>query len=117
MDVRSPDDLQSLWQHLYRKLPQPLREYRFSPKRRFRFDLAWPKNKLAVEIDGGVWSGGRHTRGAGFERDAEKLNLAISLGWKVLRFTPQQLDRDPNGVLGQIAQVLRDNSARKGRKT
>ena len=42
---------------------------------------------LAVEIDGGTWVSGRHTRGAGFERDCEKLNTAVLLGWRVLRFT------------------------------
>jgi hypothetical protein len=47
--------------------------------------------KIAVEIDGGVFIGGRHTRGTGFVRDMEKLNLAGLLGYRVFRFTPQQL--------------------------
>lgn len=68
-------------------LPEPVREYRFAPPRRFRFDFCWPERKVAVEIDGAVWSGGRHTRGAGFLRDCEKLNLAALGGWAVLRFS------------------------------
>jgi len=68
-------------------LPEPVREYRFAPPRRFRFDAAWPDLRVAVEIDGGVWSGGRHTRGSGFLRDCEKLNLAALAGWVVLRFS------------------------------
>ena len=55
--------------------------------RDWRFDFAWPDRGLAVEVEGGTWSGGRHTRGGGFEGDCEKYNAAALLGWKVLRFT------------------------------
>lgn len=65
-------------------------EYRFHPKRRWRFDLAIPEHKIAIEIEGGAWSNGRHTRGKGFIKDMEKYNAATVLGWKVLRYTPQQ---------------------------
>jgi hypothetical protein len=68
-------------------LPIPNREYRFHPERRWRFDFAWPDLKLAAEVEGGAWVQGRHTRGAGFERDCEKYNAAALLGWRVLRFT------------------------------
>lgn len=66
-------------------------EYKFHPKRRWRFDMAWVDDKLAVEIDGGVWSGGRHTRGDGFIKDCEKLNEAVILGWRVIRVTADQI--------------------------
>lgn len=68
-------------------LPEPVREHRFHGERRFRFDFCWPDRKIAVEIDGGTWTGGRHSRGAGYERDCEKLNLAALAGWRVFRFT------------------------------
>ena len=68
-------------------LPEPEREYRFHPPRRWRFDFAFLGLGIAVEVDGGVYSGGRHTRGSGFEKDCEKLNQAALLGWRVLRFT------------------------------
>lgn len=67
-------------------LPEPEREYRFCD-RRWRFDFCWPALMLAVEVEGGTWKNGRHTRGSGFERDAEKYNAAALLGWRVLRFT------------------------------
>lgn len=63
------------------------REYRFHEKRRWRFDFCWPAHKLAVEAEGGVFSNGRHTRGAGYTADLEKYNEAVMLGWRVLRFT------------------------------
>ncbi len=73
------------------KLSPPEREYRFHPKRRWRLDFAWPSIKLAVEIEGGVWSGGRHVRGKGFENDCEKQANAVFLGWKYYRFTSKQV--------------------------
>ena len=66
-------------------------EYRFLEKRRYRFDFAWPDLKLAVECEGGIWNGGRHTRGAGFQNDCEKYNEAALLGWTVLRVTADQV--------------------------
>jgi very-short-patch-repair endonuclease len=68
-------------------------EYRFHPTRKWRFDFAWPENKRAMEVEGGVWTGGRHTRGSGFLKDCEKYNAAASLGWRVFRFTPIQVRR------------------------
>ncbi len=63
-------------------IAQPVREYRFHPERRWRFDFAWPDIKLAVEIDGR----GRHQTVVGVRNDCEKLNEALRLGWRVLRF-------------------------------
>jgi len=68
-------------------LPSLVREHRFHPVRRWRFDLAWPDLHVACEVEGGTWSGGRHTRGKGFEGDCEKLNAAAILGWLVVRVT------------------------------
>lgn len=62
-------------------------EYRFHPVRRWRFDFCWPAEKIAVEIEGGTWSGGRHTTGSGFKKDCEKYNHAAKMGFCVLRFT------------------------------
>lgn len=59
--------------------------------RRWRFDFAWPDRMVAVECEGGTWSGGRHTTGAGFEKDTEKYTEAALRGWVVLRFTQRQI--------------------------
>lgn len=66
-------------------------EHRFDPARRWRFDFAHPASRVAIEIEGGVWTGGRHTRGKGFIGDLEKYNAAALAGWAVFRFTPQQI--------------------------
>ena len=76
-------------------VPEPEREYMFAKEamgRRWRWDFCWPSHMLAVELEGGVWSRGRHTRGAGFIADCEKYNAATLLGWRLLRFTRQSVD-------------------------
>lgn len=69
----------------------PITEYRFAPPRRWRFDYSWPAHSLALEVEGGIWIRGRHSRGAGMLKDMEKYNRAALNGWKVLRTTPDKL--------------------------
>ena len=71
--------------------PRWTAEHRFHPVRCWRFDLANPALRLAIEIDGGIWTRGRHSRGKGQAGDMEKGNEAVRLGWFVLHFTPQQV--------------------------
>lgn len=69
----------------------PLTEHRFHVTRRWRFDYAWPDYQVALEVEGGVWVGGRHTSGAGFVKDMEKYNEAACMGWRIIRCQPRQL--------------------------
>ena len=68
-------------------------EHIFSPGRRWRIDFAIVDLKIGIEIEGGVWANGRHTRGKGFIEDMEKYNAAVTLGWVILRFTPHDLNK------------------------
>lgn len=76
-------------------LPTPHREFRFdahsTPQRQWRFDYAWPQYGVALEVEGGAWVKGRHTRGTGFIADLEKYSEAGAQGWLLIRVTPQQL--------------------------
>lgn len=93
-----------------RGMPEFRREYRFAAhhvglgpgiKARlaehglsdWRFDFAWPEVMFAVEVEGGGWSGGRHTRGAGFAADMQKYHHAAALGWFVYRCDRALIDR------------------------
>ena len=67
----------------------PEREYYFHPKRKFRFDFAFPAHKLAVEVEGGMY--GRHQRVGGFEGDCLKYGEAAILGWRVIRVTTRMV--------------------------
>lgn len=83
--------------------PLPVAEHKFHDTRRWRFDLAWPALKLAAEVNGGVFVGGRHSRGAGQMKDYEKLNSAQILGWVVLQVTPRQVvSGDLERLLGAV---------------
>ncbi|MFM5266259.1 hypothetical protein ACET9V_08425 [Aeromonas caviae] len=71
--------------------PDPATELLFHPKRKWRFDYAWPTRMIALEVHGGIHSGGRHTRGRGFVEDRAKMNEATLLGWTVLEVTPEHI--------------------------
>jgi very-short-patch-repair endonuclease len=70
---------------------KPVQEYRFHPVRRWRFDYALPELKIAIEVEGGVFTRGRHTRPTGYINDLEKYNHASLMGWTLLRVIPGQL--------------------------
>lgn len=76
------------WSHLKLCVKK---EYRFHKTRMWRLDYAIPEHKLAIEVEGGVWTGGRHTRPQGFTNDMEKYNTAARMGWRILRVTPKTL--------------------------
>jgi len=75
------------------EIAKPVREFMFHPKRKWRSDFSYPDIKLAIEIEGGARTGGRHTRGQGFIDDMEKYNAMTELGWRLLRFIPQDLTK------------------------
>lgn len=68
-----------------------VKEFKFHPARKWRFDYAVPEHKIALEVEGGVWTGGRHTSPKGFLGDIEKYNTATLMGWRVFRTTPDDL--------------------------
>ena len=72
---------------------QVVAEHKFNDTRKWRIDFAIIDLKIGIEIEGGVWSGGAHTRGKGFIEDMEKYNAAVTFGWVILRFTPQDLNK------------------------
>ena len=75
-----------------KRLPPPDREYPAIPGRRFRFDFAWPIEKLLVEVQGGTWIKGGHSTGVGIARDCEKGCIAVVQGWRVLHVTRDQIE-------------------------
>ena len=86
----------------------PKREFMFVKGRRWRFDYAWPEQRVAVELEGGIWGNGRHTRGSGFLEDCNKYNTAVLNGWRVLRFTINHLEDDPIQVVNIIQELLQN---------
>ena len=73
-------------------LPEPEREYRAIQGRKFRWDFAYPAQKLLIEVNGATWVKGGHSSGRGISRDYEKLNLANLAGWRCLLFTSEMIE-------------------------
>lgn len=92
--------------HLLTGEGEPVRQHRFHPDRRWRFDFAWPEALVAVECEGGIWTQGRHVRGRGFRNDCEKYNAATALGWSVFRITRGILEEDPESLIAMIEEAI-----------
>lgn len=84
----------------------PVSEFRFHPTRRWKFDVAWPGPKVAVELEGGIFIQGRHTRGNQYRADCEKYRAAVALGWRLLRFTANDLREKPLQMIEEVRRVL-----------
>lgn len=91
--------------------PQPVPQYRFHPVRKWTLDFAWPceSGGVAVEIQGGTFSRAKsgHTSGVGVQRDNEKSNAAILLGWWVLKYSSKDLDTRPVQVVEEIIEAIK----------
>ena len=85
----------------------PVQEYGFHDKRRWRFDFAFPEEKIAVEIEGGTFGKSRHTTGTGYEKDCEKYNSAVLNGWRVFRFTGKMITVDNFNNVKELIEELK----------
>ena len=96
------------WYVKLKQIPPAVSEYRFDKIRKWRFDFCYPEYKIACELEGGVWSMGRHTRGSGFIKDCEKYNSAVLQGWKILRYTTSNI-KDCINDINKLIDLTKDN--------
>ena len=80
-----------LSQHLRTLKIEFEQEFKFHPTRKWRADFHLKDKKILVEVEGGIWSNGRHTRGKGYLGDLEKYNAATMMGYQVIRFSTEQV--------------------------
>jgi very-short-patch-repair endonuclease len=80
-----------LSQHLRTLKIEFEQEFKFHPSRKWRADFHLKGKKILVEVEGGIWSNGRHTRGKGYLGDLEKYNAATMMGYQVIRFSTEQV--------------------------
>lgn len=78
----------------------------YAKGRGWKCDFAWPNRRLIVEVEGGVYTQGRHTRPSGFVKDIEKYNALTEAGWKVLRFSRREVKSGE--ALNVIERVLKE---------
>lgn len=83
-----------------------LRWQRVIKGRRFEFDFCLPDHRILIEIQGAVFTGGRHTRGAGYTADCEKLRLATFDNWKVLWYTGRDITKENIERLVKYARAI-----------
>ena len=88
------------------------REQLLIPGRRFRFDFVITGSDLVIEVEGGTWSGGRHTSGVGFRSDCFKYNKALELGYRVLRYTTDMVTKGE--AIAQVMDILGAESVVEG---
>lgn len=108
MAIKNQSDLERAFETWWRVLvppeaPQPEREVKLIPGRKFRCDFVWADQKLVVEVDGGQWQahGGRHNT----DQDRTKINLLTLHGYRVLRYSGAML-KDPDAVIRQVCEAL-----------
>jgi very-short-patch-repair endonuclease len=88
-----------LWEHLRK---EQLRGYKFRRQhiiRVFIVDFYSPSSKLIIEIDGPIHRSQK-------EQDAERDRALQTLGYRVLRFTNDQVDNELETVLKIISSYL-----------
>ena len=91
-----PSTLEAQFSQAWRAFEGPtlIREYRFHPVRKWRFDFAHLETMVAIEVEGGTRQGGRHNRHEGFKNDCTKYNAAELIGWRIFRLTGDMIDAD-----------------------
>lgn len=93
-------------------LPIPQEQYQPIKHRKWRCDFAWPAQKVIVEVEGGIFSEGRHSRGVGYSRDCDKYNTLQLDGWIVLRYTVLMIDNDPLKMIHDIRVAIESAEAK-----
>jgi very-short-patch-repair endonuclease len=69
------------------------REVCLFPARKWKVDFFLRQFNLVVEVEGGTWKIGRHQRPAAFAVDCQKYNTLTVLGYSLLRYTTEQVER------------------------
>lgn len=103
------------WELVHGLTLRPVQQHRFAaPDRQWRFDFAWPEQKVAVEIDGGIFVHGGHNRGMQMTADHEKANYATIRGWRVLRYGTKAMQQRPIQIVEEVGNLLLAEKPQRG---
>jgi hypothetical protein len=69
-----------------------VKEYKFCKERKWKIDYYLPDLNTAIEVEGGVWSGGRHVNPKGFLNDMDKYNAITMAKIDLLRIDTDRLN-------------------------
>lgn len=103
--VESPPQ-KLLWETVSSRWPEAVKEHAPIEGRRFRIDIAFVAQKVAIEVDGWAYHGKHRSAHA---KDRKRQNLLVQHGWRVLRFTAGEIFNEMSAVIGTIEAVLNMN--------
>ncbi|HVE76388.1 MAG TPA: DUF559 domain-containing protein [Actinomycetota bacterium] len=85
-------------------LPRPVRQLEITDNGKLvaRVDFAFPEQKLAIECDGYRY----HFGLVRWDKDQERANHLLLMGWRVLRVTWRSIEANPERVVSQIKAAL-----------
>lgn len=83
----TPEGIQFIKKQLDKNHIGYVTELQFAKPRKFRFDIALPALKVAIEYEGLGYKKTGHTTSEGFTKNCEKYNMAVSMGWRLYRYT------------------------------
>lgn len=88
-----------------------LRDYIFAPNERdFEIDAYHEKSRVGIEINGGTWTVGGHSTGAGIRRDCQKILLAAVYGIQIIPITGDMLSQKEIAItIDQIWRVIKSS--------
>lgn len=75
---------------------------RFGRRTIGRVDFAWPEQRLVVEVDGYAFHADRET----YRNDRRRGNALVLAGWRVLRFSWEDVVGSPEVVVEQVRRAL-----------
>ena len=107
VDPRSGSVLESVCRVLFVEagLPAPVSQFEVrGPDGRLlgRVDFAWPAHRLVVETDGYA----SHADRSRYRADRRRTNALVLEGWRVLRFSWEDVVHDPAGVVAAVRAAL-----------
>jgi len=73
------------------KGPKLEAEFKFCESRRWKSDFCHVASKTLIELEGGLYINGGHSRGAAYEKNLEKYNEAQFLGYHLFRLGPNMI--------------------------
>lgn len=85
-------------------LPDPEIEYPLPWNRLRRFDAAYPTHRVAIEWDSRRW----HSQLEAFDTDRRRDRDAVLHGWRLVRFTWDDVTERPDEVASTVTSLLQD---------
>ena len=82
------------------------RQFKYVPGRKFEADFCFVEQRLIVEVDGGIYGRRAHGSISGIIADMKRTNYAAMQGFRVMRYQPSEITKEPARVIAEIQEAL-----------